>query len=93
MAGREHRKFENVVGLFVNAGVIRYFPQNYKTFSQFLNEVRESTIKAYENQDYPFGDLVETLKVGSDISRNPLYDAELIIQNMEPSTMQLMLRR
>jgi fengycin family lipopeptide synthetase D len=83
LAGRNHPDVENVAGLFINALVMRNYPANQKTAARFLDEVKQNTTAAYENQDYPFGDLLDKLGVKNDISRNPVYDVELIVQNMD----------
>jgi len=83
VAGRQHVDFENIIGLFINALAMRNYPQPDKTFEQFLEEIRKNTLKAYENQGYPFDQLIEKLNIQKDFSRNPLFDAELAVQNME----------
>jgi len=82
-AGREHMDFENIIGLFINALPMRNYPQRNKTFKGFLNEVKVNTINAYENQTYPFGNLMEKVTVTDDLSRNPIFETELLVQNME----------
>ncbi|MCP5105573.1 MAG: amino acid adenylation domain-containing protein [bacterium] len=82
-AGRQHPDFEGIIGLFINALSMRNYPQPGKTFSGFLEEVKENTLQAYENQGYPFDRLIGKLAVADDFSRNPLFDAELVVQNME----------
>lgn len=44
---------------------------------------------AFEHQDYPFEELVDKLNVRRDISRNPLFDTILVLQNMEQSILYL----
>jgi len=82
-AGREHEDFENGIGLFINALPMRNYPCGDKTFKEFLKEVKENTINAYENQAYPFGNLVEKVAVIDDLSRNPIFETELLVQNIE----------
>jgi surfactin family lipopeptide synthetase A len=82
-AGREHADFENVIGLFINALPMRNYPRGNNTFKEFLNEVKLNTINAYENQAYPFGNLMEKVTVTDDLSRNPIFETELLVQNME----------
>jgi len=89
VAARELVELENVIGLFINALPIRNYPAAGKTFAEFLTEVKDNTIKAYDNQGYPFGELLEELGVTMDISRHPLYDVELIIQNMEVAGLEM----
>ncbi|MCK5057481.1 MAG: amino acid adenylation domain-containing protein, partial [Candidatus Aminicenantes bacterium] len=49
----------------------------------FLQEVKRTTLTAIENQEYQFEDLVEKVEVNRDVSRNPLFDVLLVLQNME----------
>ncbi|MCP5108295.1 MAG: SDR family NAD(P)-dependent oxidoreductase, partial [bacterium] len=88
-AGRNHVDFENIVGVFINTLPIRNYPREDKTVREFLAEVKVNTLEAFENQEYQFGDLVETLGLRRDISRNPLYDVELVLQNMEFTALKI----
>ncbi len=85
IAGRQHADLENIIGMFVNTLAMRNFPESHKTFAQFLSEVKENALKAYENQDYQFEDLVDHLNLVRDVSRNPLFDVMFVLQNMEIS--------
>jgi amino acid adenylation domain-containing protein len=80
-AGRRHPDLENIIGMFVNTLPMRNYPTGGKTCSQFLKEVRETTLQAFENQEYPFEELIETLNLERDMSRNPLFDAAFTLQN------------
>lgn len=74
VAGRRHADLEQVIGMFVNALALRNYPEGEKTAAQFLREVKKRTIKAFENQDYPFDDLVETVVLYRNMRQNPLFD-------------------
>ena len=74
IAGRRHVDLENIIGMFVNTLALRNFPAGDATFIQFLNQVKEQTFSAFENQDYQFEDLVEQASVNRDTSRNPIFD-------------------
>jgi amino acid adenylation domain-containing protein len=80
-AGRRHKDLNNIFGLFVEMAAIRIFPSAAKTFDTYLKEVKDITLKSYENQDYPFGELKEKILAEDDLSRNPLFDVMLIVQN------------
>ncbi|MBW7453179.1 amino acid adenylation domain-containing protein, partial [Paenibacillus sepulcri] len=73
-AGRSHPGLERIVGMFVNTVVMRNFPCGGKTFNALLGEVKENTLKAFENEQYPFEVLVDKLGVPRNTGRNPLYD-------------------
>ncbi|NIM15654.1 MAG: amino acid adenylation domain-containing protein, partial [Candidatus Aminicenantes bacterium] len=73
-AARRHAHLKNIIGMFVNTLPIRNYPAAEKPFTGFLEEVKQNTIEAYENQEYPFEDLVEKLGLKRDASRNPVFD-------------------
>ena len=74
VAGRRHADLEHVVGMFVNTLAIRCKPKGEETFEEFLKEVGENTLKAYENQDYQFDMILDKIQFKRDLSRNPLFD-------------------
>ncbi|MCP5055028.1 MAG: amino acid adenylation domain-containing protein, partial [bacterium] len=78
-----HPDLEPIVGIFVNTLAMRNFPLQDKTFRQFMGEVKENTLQALENQDYPFEDLVDAIGVKRDTSRNPLFDVSFQFNNFE----------
>ncbi|MBN3429370.1 non-ribosomal peptide synthetase, partial [Clostridium botulinum] len=45
--------------------------------------VKENALRAYENQDYQFEELVDKLNIIRDMSRNPLFDVMFTMQNMD----------
>ncbi|MCP5103043.1 MAG: hypothetical protein GY950_06680 [bacterium] len=83
VAGRNHADLENIIGFFINVLPMRNFPEPSKTFIEFLNEVRGNTLDAFENQDYPFDELVEELRPPRDTGRNPIYDVVFTVLNLE----------
>nr|WP_234410603.1 non-ribosomal peptide synthetase [Caldalkalibacillus mannanilyticus] len=83
IAGRKHTDLEPLIGMFVNTLSIRNYPSGEKSFLEFLNEVKEASLKAYEHQEYPFEELVEILNIPRDVSRNPLFDTMFVLQNMD----------
>jgi amino acid adenylation domain-containing protein len=87
IAARTHADLQDVVGMFVNTLALRNYPRGEKTFREFLREVREHTLAAYENQDYLFEDLVEQVtrngKLKRDTGRNPVFDTLFNILNIQ----------
>ncbi|MCP5054280.1 MAG: KR domain-containing protein, partial [bacterium] len=82
IAGRGHTDLEHIIGMFVNTLPLRNYPESSKTFLEFLGEVKQCTLNAYENQDWQFEDLVDAVVKIRNFSRNPLFDAMLIFQNI-----------
>ncbi|MCK4258361.1 MAG: amino acid adenylation domain-containing protein [Halanaerobiales bacterium] len=83
VAGRSHPDLEGMIGMFVNTLAIKTSPQGEKRFADYLKEVKEKTIKVFENQDYQLEDLIEKLDLTRDLSRNPLFDVIFTLQNMD----------
>ncbi|MCY9544585.1 condensation domain-containing protein, partial [Paenibacillus alvei] len=83
VAGRSHADLEPLIGMFVNTLAIRNRPLGNKTFQSFLAEVKETTLGAFEHQDYPFEELVDRLHLQWEPSRNPLFDTVFVLQNTE----------
>ncbi|NTU26713.1 amino acid adenylation domain-containing protein, partial [Bacillus tequilensis] len=48
-----------------------------------------TALEAYEHQDYPFEELVDKLGVTRDMSRNPLFDTMLVVQNNDDEPLHL----
>ncbi|MGD2085117.1 MAG: amino acid adenylation domain-containing protein [Candidatus Aminicenantes bacterium] len=74
IAGRRHVDLQHIMGIFINTLAFRNYPNGGKTFIAFLEELKERTLNAFENQDYPFEVLVDRLTIQRDISRNPLFN-------------------
>ncbi|MCP5046291.1 MAG: amino acid adenylation domain-containing protein, partial [bacterium] len=81
VAGRRSIDLDKVFGMFVNTLPLRNAPEDRKTFNQFLLQLKEKTLSAFENQEYPFEDLVENLPVNRDTGRNPLFDVMFTLNN------------
>jgi tyrocidine synthetase III len=82
IAARSHSDLQPIIGMFINVLAMRNFPRAHTTFYQFLQQVKENTIKAYENQDYQFDDLVAKLNIARDSSRAPLAETHFVLENM-----------
>ena len=62
ISGRTHKDTEEMMGMFVNTLAMRAKPEGEKSFKSFLEEIKEISLNAYENQEYPFEELVEAVK-------------------------------
>jgi non-ribosomal peptide synthetase component F len=89
IAGRGHKELQRIMGRFVNMLSLRNFPREEKGFIEFLREVRERTLAAYENQDFQYEDLVEQVVQKREPGRNPLFDTVLALQNAEPAKQEI----
>ena len=81
VAGRNSEKTYNVIGMFVNTLALREKINSSLSFKDFVLNVKNNLLKAYNYQSYPFDELVKKLKIKKDASRNPLFDTMFIYQN------------
>ncbi len=81
IAGRPHADLQRIMGMFINTLAMRNYPGGEKTYQSFLKEVIAQSIQAFENQDVPFEELVDRLALERDLSRNPLFDISMVLQN------------
>ena len=48
-----------------------------------MNEVKNRTVEAYDNQEYQFEDLVEKIHIDREVNRHPLFDVAFGLQNLD----------
>ncbi len=87
--GRQQVECASVMGMFVNMLALRNYPACEKSFVDFLKELGQSTIAAFENQDVQFEELVGKLALVRDAGRNPLFDVAFAMQNIDIPQIQL----
>ena len=85
VAGRDHADLKDQIGFYVNTLPLRSQVLPHLSFDSFLDQVRKTCTDAYEHQAYPFDRLVHELNLDRDISRSPLFDVMLALQNVEGS--------
>ncbi len=89
VAGRTQRQTEGLVGFFVNTLALRGRIDETSSFRELLAQVKETALGAYAHQELPFEKLVQALAPVRDLSRQPVFQVMLALQNLAPTTVQL----
>jgi amino acid adenylation domain-containing protein len=81
VANRTRVELEQMVGCFLNNLVLRDKLDAQATFEETIEQVRDTTLDAYSNQDVPFELVVEQLNPPRSLSHNAVFQVMVAFQN------------
>jgi amino acid adenylation domain-containing protein/non-ribosomal peptide synthase protein (TIGR01720 family) len=88
-AGRNRAELEPLVGVFVNTLVLRSNVADDPAFSTLLARLRNASLDAFAHHDMPFEMLAREFDPDRDLSRNPLVQVLVSVQNMPMEELRL----
>lgn len=65
---------KNMAGMFINTAIVRLRPEATKPLSEYLQEVSRMVRDAAHDKWLPMSEVIRTLRIAPDKSRNPLFD-------------------
>ena len=89
VANRRWAAVEPLLGFFVNTLVLRTDLGGRPSLRDLLARVRTTTLGAYEHQELPFETLLNELVAERDLSRTPLFQVMLGLQNYPAQAIRL----
>lgn len=81
IVGRDNVQTSNIIGMFVNTLPLRAKIDSNSSFKNFLENVKDNCLLAFENQLYPFDELVKNLDIPRDSSTTPIFSTMFTYQN------------
>ncbi|TYP79318.1 non-ribosomal peptide synthetase [Paenibacillus methanolicus] len=86
-AGRSHPDLARTAGLLLQTLAIRNRPRPALAFADWLSEVKESMLQAFDHAGLTTEEMIELLddrgRIRPDPTRHPLFDTMFVMQNMD----------
>jgi amino acid adenylation domain-containing protein len=81
IANRQSVQLEGVIGFFVNALAMRLRVRPEMSFAALLDQVRTTTLAAYQHQDVPFEQIVKEVAPARSLSTAPIFQVLFALHN------------
>lgn len=89
VANRSRPEYESLIGCFVNTVALRADLSGNPSFPELLSRVRKAVLGAHANQDIPFEQLVDELRVPRDLGHTPLFQVMFVLEESPSDVLTL----
>jgi amino acid adenylation domain-containing protein len=89
VANRRRAELEGLIGFFVNSIVLRAAVSGHLQVDEFIAHVKQIALEAYDHQDVPFEKVVEAVQPERSLSRHPVFQVMLTLQNAPRAELSL----
>lgn len=86
VANRDLPEVQQLAGFFANTLALRNQFTNDVSFEQLVKTVTNNANAAFAHKEYPFDVLVNELNLGRELSRSPLFDVMIVMQEGSGNT-------
>ncbi|SEC23137.1 amino acid adenylation domain-containing protein [Tenacibaculum sp. MAR_2009_124] len=81
IANRTQSELEDLIGFFANTLALRSDLSGNPSFKELLSQVKQTTLKSYDNQLVPFEKVVDSVVTDRDMTITPLFQVMFDYQN------------
>ncbi len=89
IAVRNRAEAEQLIGVFINTLVMRADLSGDPRFETLVEQVRDTAVGAFSNQEMPFERIVEEIQPERNTSHTPIFQVMLAMQNTPLPTLEL----
>lgn len=89
VSGRSHPDLSGQIGFYLNMVALRSGLQPDQVYTDYLQQLKSEILESFDRQEYPFDHLIGELELPRDLSRTPLLDVMIFMQNAGSLNMKL----
>ena len=87
VANRTQKEMEDMIGFFVNTLALRTEITENGSFEELLQNVKQTTLDAYDHQEVPFEKVVDRVVPTRENGMNPVFQVLFVLQNARDAEM------